>query len=139
MNLSQALKNPVIIGIAGVVVVGGVGLLVYKLISGGFKAVADINKGTPYEGAGVAGTLGNVTNQVLGGAPQTIGEAIGGGLYSIFGSNPDVSSVTYIVNFPDGMRHAVDSAQVDGNGNFIFNGSRYTLTDRNGAHYAFKA
>lgn len=35
----------------------------------------DVNQGTPYKGFGVLGTLGNITNRVLGGVPQAIGES----------------------------------------------------------------
>ena len=38
----------------------------------------DINEGTPFEGTGVVGTLGNITNQASGGIFARIGSAIGG-------------------------------------------------------------
>lgn len=57
-------------------------------IKGGANAVIDTASGiatgnnattygTPYEGTGIFGTLGAVTNDVLGGAPQAFGEWIG--------------------------------------------------------------
>jgi len=47
-------------------------------------AISDINEGTPYAGAGVAGTLGNVTDQASGGLLSGIGEWIGGKLADVF-------------------------------------------------------
>ena len=44
-------------------------------------AIASINEDTPFEGAGVVGTLGNVTNQASGGILANIGSEIG-----LFGS-----------------------------------------------------
>jgi hypothetical protein len=70
----------------GVGVVGFIVLANYlkKQASAAASAIANVNAGTPYEGAGVVGTLGNAVNQTLGGAPQSIGEAIGGWLADIF-------------------------------------------------------
>lgn len=47
-------------------------------------ALGDINEGTPYAGAGVVGTIGNVTDQASGGVLSGIGEWIGGKLADIF-------------------------------------------------------
>lgn len=72
--------------------IGAGGLVLYflwdKLTAAG-KAVANVNKGTPYAGAGPVGTLGNLTNQASGGTLASLGEWIGGGLYSITHSSYD--------------------------------------------------
>lgn len=79
----------------------------------------NINKGTPFEGAGAVGTLGNVTNQVLGGAPQAIGERIGGALADL--TLDDFDDVTYIFTMVDtGAKGAVNSGDVDSRGFFTY-------------------
>lgn len=50
-----------------------------------------ITKGTPYEGAGVLGTLGSAVNQASGGTLQSIGEKIGGTLYDWM--HPDEANI----------------------------------------------
>jgi hypothetical protein len=42
-----------------------------------------LTAGTPYEGGGVAGTVGAGVNSILGGVPQAIGESIGGWFYDL--------------------------------------------------------
>jgi len=83
---SKAVGGPIGVGIA---VLGIAGVLIYfgkqakeAVIATG-KAVAEVNKGTVYEGAGVVGTLGNATNQLSGGFFERIGSAIGGKLADI--------------------------------------------------------
>ncbi len=51
-----------------------------------------VTAGTPYEGTGIFGTLGAVTNDVLGGAPQSFGEYLGGKFADWFQSSDDASS-----------------------------------------------
>lgn len=104
---------------------GALGLAYWFL----FRKLPDVNKGTPYEGAGIPGTLGNLTNQALGGAPQAIGESIGGGLYSLFGAAPQGSDTFYRVTFPDGSVHAVGNARIDAANTFEYGGVRYKLGD----------
>ena len=60
---------------AGAVVV--LGFLARSSIGEGISAVADINEGTPFEGTGVVGAVGNVTNVASGGVLANIGSAIG--------------------------------------------------------------
>jgi len=83
---STAVGGPIGVAIA---VLGIAGVLIYfskqakdAVIATG-KAVADVNKGTSYEGAGVVGTLGNVSNELSGGFFERIGSAIGGKLADI--------------------------------------------------------
>lgn len=80
---SKAVGGPIGVAIA---IAGVAGLVIYfgkqakEAVVAGVKAVGEVNKGTPYEGAGVVGTLGNVTNQVSGGFFERIGSSIGGAL-----------------------------------------------------------
>jgi len=84
------MKIPALAGSGeGYAVLLGVGALVFVGLTLFLKsqakqaaaAIADVNKGTPYEGAGVVGTLGNVVNQASGGTLADVGESIGGWLY----------------------------------------------------------
>jgi len=52
-------------------------------------ANAGLNSGTPYAGTGPVGSLGDATNVVLGGAPQSVGEMLGGWLADTFGPQYD--------------------------------------------------
>lgn len=54
-------------------------------------AVSNINQGTPYEGAGVVGTLGHATDTISGGLFSSAGEWLGGKLYDLFGDDPAVN------------------------------------------------
>lgn len=61
-------------------ILGGVllvGFLLRRQAAAAVEAVAAINEGTPFEGAGVVGTLGNITNQASGGILADIGSGIG--------------------------------------------------------------
>jgi hypothetical protein len=71
-----------VIGVGALAVVG---VLWYfrKQAAAAVQAVADVNKGTPYEGAGVVGTAGNIANQVSGGVLADIGSWLGGKVYDI--------------------------------------------------------
>lgn len=60
---------------AGAIV--AVGFLFRRQVGEAVDAVANINEGTPFEGTGVVGTLGNVTNQASGGVLAEIGSSIG--------------------------------------------------------------
>lgn len=44
-----------------------------------------ITEGTPYQGAGILGTLGAVTNEASGGTLQKVGEYLGGKMFDWFG------------------------------------------------------
>ena len=73
----------------------GVGLyLAYRGVKGAASAVANVNQGTPYAGAGVIGTLGNVTNQASGGTLASLGAWLGGKAYSLVNGSYDPNSVS---------------------------------------------
>ena len=108
--------------VAGIAVVG-VGTLAYFFGGKLLTALKNVNKGTPYEGAGVVGTVGNVTNQVLGGLPKQLGETIA----SWVAPGDDTENVYYTVIFPDNSRHAVGASTVDSSGYFTYSSKRYRL------------
>ncbi len=56
-----------------------------------FSGNNSLTDGTPYAGAGIVGTAGAATNEILGGVPQPIGEAIGGWFYDL--THPTVNPV----------------------------------------------
>lgn len=80
---TKAVGGPIGVAIA---VIGVAGVLIYfgkqakEAVKAGVDAVSNVNKGTSYEGAGVVGTLGNVTNQLSGGFFERLGSSIGGAL-----------------------------------------------------------
>lgn len=82
-----------------------------------------------YTGHGLLSTLGAGANDVSGGGFASLGTGIGGGLFSIFGSAPASSSTYYTVYFPDGSKHAIGDATVDGANNFSYGGVQYRLGD----------
>lgn len=47
----------------------------------GNNRVTQTARTTAYEGAGILGTLGAATDQILGGAPSRVGEWLGGKVY----------------------------------------------------------
>lgn len=127
-------KNPVTVGLA---IVGVLGIAAYSLYK-----FFDINKGTPYEGSGAVGTLANLTNQVLGGVPQALGDALG----SAFAPDESGANLTYTFTFPNGTKGAVNSNAVNSQGNFNYSGSNASYrgqnfqlrTLANGTHIAVK-
>lgn len=113
------------------IVLGAVGVAGVAAYFFGAKLLAmfkDVNKGTPYEGTGAVGTLGNLTNQILGGVPQSLGESISQWF------EPDYSggdNVFYTVLFPDNSKHAVGATTIDSKGYFtlpkIYGSMRFRL------------
>jgi hypothetical protein len=89
--LPGAQSDAVLLGVAAVVFVGLV-LFLKKQAGDALKAAADVNKGTAYEGAGVVGTLGNVTNQVSGGLLGNIGSWLGGAIFDATHSDPNLQT-----------------------------------------------
>jgi hypothetical protein len=84
----------------GVVAFIGLTLFLKKQAAAAANAIANVNAGTPYEGSGVVGTLGNAVNQASGGTLQTLGESIGGWVYELF--NPyDPNAATDATNYAD--------------------------------------
>lgn len=58
-----------------------VGLYIAKeVVKNSADAITTFNDGTPFEGAGVVGTVGNITNKASGGILARIGSSIGGAL-----------------------------------------------------------
>ena len=78
----------VLLGVGAVVFVG-LFLFLKSQAKQAAAAIADVNKGTPYEGTGVAGTLGNAANQVSGGALAAEGTNLGGWLYGLLNPTYD--------------------------------------------------
>lgn len=96
--------------------------------------IANFNKGTAYEGAGVVGSLGNATNMLLGGAPQSLGESLSAWIA------PDYDpGVYYTVTFPDNAKHAVLSTDVGPGGYFMYLGKRYVLGINQGGYKVAQA
>lgn len=63
-----------------IAIVGGIvvlGFLARRQVAQGVEAIAAVNEGTPFEGAGVVGTLGNAANTASGGVLADIGSSIG--------------------------------------------------------------
>lgn len=122
-GLKGMLKSePVQLAIAAVIVIGFLYYLTRKTVSDVVDSVANVNKGTPFEGFGVVGTAGNLANTVSGGTLAKIGSRIA----DYFTPDPG-ADVTYIATFPDGQRHAIASQFVDANGFFLRSGVRYRL------------
>lgn len=111
-------------------IAGGAVLLAIGGVVVFYGRLKDINKGTPYEGSGAVGTVGNITNQVLGGIPQKLGEALGSGLYEAFHDDDAGDDVYHIVTFPDGEKHAISSGAVNDKGRFTYAGTTYALVLR---------
>lgn len=92
-----ALTDKQMVLVGGTALVGGA-LLIWFL-SRQAKAVAAtagglitgdnaLTAGTPYQGAGVLGTLGAGFNAASGGFFQSAGETLGGWAYDLFGDDP---------------------------------------------------
>lgn len=83
--------------------IGASGLVVYLLYRAGKRAitaVANVNQGTPYQGAGVVGTLGNLTNQASGGTLASLGSWLGGKAYDFVNGSYDPNAVPADRNTP---------------------------------------
>lgn len=89
--LAQLAKaDPVKLALGAGIVLGVVYLLGRQLAkdaAGAVGAAADaisrVNEGTPYEGTGIVGTIGNATNQASGGVLAEIGGWIGRTIYDL--------------------------------------------------------
>lgn len=125
MKASNILSQPPIqLAIAAVLVIGFVYILFRKSISDVAEGIGNVNAGTPYEGAGVIGTLGNVANRISGGTLAAAGESISRYFFPV---EPASENLFYIATFPDGQRHSIPSRSVDQNGFFQRDGVRYRL------------
>jgi hypothetical protein len=77
--------------------------------------------------------------QALISAPGELGSKIGLSLYDWINPNAGagITSTDYIVTFPDGVRHAVNSQNVDAGGAFLYGTRVYTMKkDAAGKLYA---
>lgn len=99
--------------------------------------LANFNKGTAFENTGAVGTLGNATNQLLGGAPAAIGETLSRWTFDLLNSDAGGDNTYYTVTFANGERHAVAASTVGRDGKFVYGGKTYTLyVDASGKKYA---
>lgn len=72
--------------------------------------------------------------------PGNIGSKIGLSLYDFFNPPTGRGLVSILYFLPDGSRHAIDSADVDGSGSFTYSGVNYVMrTGSDGKHYAVAA
>ena len=124
-QLSNALNAPPIqLAIAGVIILGFVYYLTRKTISDVGSATGFNTAGTPFEGAGVVGVVGNVVNKATGGVLASAGERISRYFAPLDDPSPNLF---YTATFPDGQRHAIASTLVDKSGFFFYKGLRYRL------------
>ena len=106
MKIPAALKTIegqyVVLGLVALVVVYYVGKKVVGAAGAAAGAAVDtaggllsgnnaLTQGTPYQGAGLAGTLGAAANTVSGGALSSIGETIGGWLADLTIPDPNAT------------------------------------------------
>lgn len=82
----SSLKMPEGAGLALAILAGGAVLYFFArqaraAVGEAATAINNVNQGTPYQGFGVVGTLGNATNQVSGNILEEIGSKIGLTLY----------------------------------------------------------
>lgn len=70
-------KNIAFVLLAAVAALFTVDFLTRKAGGDIASSIADINKDTPFEGAGLPGTLGNITDQLSGGTLSTFGSFLG--------------------------------------------------------------
>jgi hypothetical protein len=123
--------------IAGGIVLA-IGVYLLKRFGG---ALANYTKDTPYAGAGAAGALGKVADDVSGGTLSSIGSAVGQTLYDWTHNDQTVEDVDRLlpVIFPDGSRRSISDRRVKLN-RFEYGGATYTLQkDGTGQLYATAA
>lgn len=72
--------------------------------------------------AGAASAGAKAVGQAVSSAYTNTVDAVSSGLYAAFGPADVGTSVYFLVNFPNGARHAVPSNTVDGSGNFTWTG-----------------
>lgn len=86
MKAAALLNSRAVVIVAGVAVGALVVYLIGRKVA---SAVTNINRGTPYQGGGVIGTLGNVTNQASGGLLADFGGWLGGKIFDLTHSEYD--------------------------------------------------
>jgi hypothetical protein len=131
--MKLASEKPLQLALAVALLIGVVYYLGRKTIADAAAGLGGIvsgdnalTEGTDYQGAGVAGTLGAATNAASGGLLAEAGSWIGGKVFDIFHPSAGLMQ-TFIVNFPDGSKHAVNSEDIDSSGRFLYAGRRYQL------------
>lgn len=72
-------------------------------------------------------------------ALNSVGGALGSGLFNILHPDTTGEMLYYIITFPDGKRHAIGSLTVNADGQFSYAGARYQmLVGKDGMRYAAK-
>lgn len=96
---SKLLDNPIQLAVGLAIVAGVVYFLGRKVITEAAAAAGGVvsgnnalTAGTPYAGAGLAGTLGAAANAASGGSLQSIGEALGSWVFDVFHTEYDPNS-----------------------------------------------
>lgn len=134
--IDKALDNPLPLALSAAVILGAVYFIGRQFAKDAAKAAGGLISGnnpitesatnvsgekvTAYQGSGVAGTLGATANAISGGVLASVGQKIGGTLFSIFGPKDTSPKTFYSVRFPDGKNHAVGDTWVDKNGYFTY-------------------
>lgn len=123
-----------------VLIWGGIALAISAAAAWAISRFTNFNKGTPYEGTGAVGTLGNVADKLSGGALSSVGSKIGTTLYDWTHDDGDAKMFTYSFTFvATGAKGAVNSEDIDSRGVFTYfrDGKKYQLkTDAQGNRFA---
>lgn len=122
-------RNPVV---GGVLVIGGAIAFAWWLW--GDKLAALGNKFNPSSPDNLASQAANaITQAVTGDDNATLGTAI----YDWLHPEQSVSPI-YLLIFPDGAKHAIDSKDIQSGGVFVYLGARYRMELRDGKRYALR-
>jgi hypothetical protein len=127
--LAGLARNPVIGGVVALAALGGIAWAFF-----GDDIKKALNKFNPASDQNIAYSGVNEAVQAITGDANT---TLGGAIYDWFHTAPDVNSTIYMVAFPDGAKHAVDSATVSG-GKFTlakFYGTRVFTLGKNNSGY----
>jgi hypothetical protein len=107
--MNEALKNPVPLAFAAIIVIGFVYILSRKILS---------------DTVGAVGDAASAVND----ARVSLGSSIGETIFEWFNKPAGGSSdLYYTVLFPDGTRHAIASPDVSSDGYFNYQGVRYRM------------
>lgn len=87
--------------------------------------------GVAYVGYKIYSTVSGAAD-VVSGALNSTGSAIGSGLYDFFHPDQTGEMLFYTVTFPNGERHAIGSREVDSSGRFTYNARRYQIVTKKG-------
>lgn len=84
----------------------------------------------------VGGAAASAAQSIIS-APGQFGSAVGIQLYDWIHPNTAGESLFYVVNFPDGTRHAIGASTVADDGGFSYDNIAYVMkNDAAGNHYA---